>query len=446
MAAATLVAALILHNDSASAQSTTAFPGTVITVNTTDDESNADGNCSLREAIQAANNNAKVDGCKAGSATKRDAIRFALGEKAKIVLRSTLPAIADPSGLSVNGRKASITISGNDRVRVFRVAAEAELALLNLRVADGSAEAGGGLLNNGTVKVANSTFSNNSAEDGGGINNHSDGTLVVTDSTFSKNSADFFGGGGILNNINGTVKVANSTFSRNSADFLGGGIFNRPDGTLVVTDSTFSNNSAAFGGGINNNSGNMLVKVTDSTFSKNSAEDGGGIDNASSTLVVTDSTFSKNSAEDGGGINNDLDTLKVTNSTFSKNSAGQGGSIFNSFGTAMLRNTIVAYSTPGGNCRGTITDGGYNIDDGTTCGFSEQQDSLPSTDPLLADQPANNGGPTPTIALLEGSPAIDAIPEETNGCGTTISTDQRGVGRPQGAGCDIGAFEVEEAG
>jgi hypothetical protein len=67
---------------------------------------------------------------------------------------------------------------------------------------------------------------------------------------------------------------------------------------------------------------------------------------------------------------------------------------------------------------------------------------MPSTDPLLDPKGLqNNGGPTQTIKLIKGSPAIDAIPKGTNGCGTEIKTDQRGVKRPQGKGCDIGAFE-----
>ena len=369
--AATLVSGVLVGDETASAQSTYAFPGSIITVNTKVDEANTDGDCSLREAILAANTNAKVDGCKAGSATERDAIHFAVGKKAKtIVLGSQLPPITDPSGLRISGQEAKITISGNEQVRVFEVAVNAELALLKLTVADGSsAEFGGGLLNNGgTVKVRNTTFSNNSANQGGGI--------------FSSAS---------------TVKVSNSTFSNNSAELAGGGIF-KNNGTLTVSNSTFSNNSAELAGSA------------------------------------------------GGGIFNlDPGTLTVTNSTFSNNSAFQGGGIFNlDGGTATLRSTIVANSTSGGNCGGTITDGGYNIDDGTSCGFSEQQDSLPSTDPLLADQPAFNGGPTKTIALLAGSPAINAIPEAENGCGTKIRTDQRGVSRPQGSGCDIGAYEKEQ--
>ena len=116
---------------------------------------------------------------------------------------------------------------------------------------------------------------------------------------------------------------------------------------------------------------------------------------------------------------------------------------FFSTGTT-LKNTIVANSPAGGNCRnegGTLTDGGYNIDDDNSCGLSTANNSMPSTNPLLASSLANNGGPTKTIALLKGSPAINAIPQATNGCGTDVTKDQRGVSRPQGEGCDIGAFE-----
>jgi hypothetical protein len=225
--------------------------------------------------------------------------------------------------------------------------------------------------------------------------------------------------------------VTNSTFSGNIADdSIGGAIFNAGGTLLTLTNSTFSGNSAFRGGGIYNDGGNDpgTVEVTNSTFSENSATDP--------------------NVEGGGGIFNG-GTLTVTNSTFSGNSAddGNGGAIFNRW-EATLKNTIVANSPSGGNCAnvvGTLTDGGYNIDDGTTCGFSEANNSLPDTDPLLSAKGLkNNGGPTKTIALLKGSPAINAIPQGTNGCGTEITTDQRGVQRPQGSGCDIGAFEKKK--
>jgi hypothetical protein len=233
-------------------------------------------------------------------------------------------------------------------------------------------------------------------------------------------------------------------------------------------------NSADYGGGIWNGSGTLTV--TNSTFSGNSAYYcGGGIINEAGTLTVTNSTFSGNSAYCGGGIyNHNGGTLTVTNSTFSGNSAtaGVGGAINNAncgdAGNApcpaTLRNTIVANSTLGGNCAGTIIDGGHNLDDGTGCGFSTASGSLNNTDPKLDPAGlANNGGPTQTIALCTGtgtpsagctgaSPGINAGDESV--CSTTTGTapvdnlDQRGFVRP-GTGatnCSIGAFEVNSPG
>ena len=116
----------------------------------------------MREAIKAANTNNVVDGCAAGSSTDGDAIHFALGEQAKITLGSTLPEITDPSGLSIDGQKAKITVSGNDKVRVFGVRPGGKLSLLHLTVANGLSP-GSGLSDGGQVKVSNSTFSGNRA-------------------------------------------------------------------------------------------------------------------------------------------------------------------------------------------------------------------------------------------------------------------------------------------
>src|SRR5215204_1079616 len=156
--AATIVVLMALSADPAKA----AVPGTTITVNTTVDESNTKGDCSLREAIKAANTNSAVDGCTAGSATKRDAIRFSLGEQATIVLVSKLPTITDASALAINGgREAQITVSGDGKVRVFSEGKDAKLRLANLTIADGFADTfdngnstrgipGGGIVNKGS--------------------------------------------------------------------------------------------------------------------------------------------------------------------------------------------------------------------------------------------------------------------------------------------------------
>jgi hypothetical protein len=174
------------------------------------------------------------------------------------------------------------------------------------------------------------------------------------------------------------------------------------------------------------------------------------MNNSSGTLTVTNSTFSNNSAGAGGGIFNFPGAmLTVTNSTFSGNSAdGTAGAAIHAASAPTLKNTIVANSTQGDNCSGNIIDGGYNIDDGTTCGFSAANNSQPSTDPLLDPSGLqDNGGPTETITLQEGSPAID------QGNSFSSTTDQRGLQRPQddpaiqnatgGDGSDIGAYEVE---
>ena len=96
--AAALAATIVVLTAMSATPAKAAVPGTTITVNTIVDESNTIGDCSLREAIKAANTNAAVDGCRAGSATKRDEIRFSLGKRATIVLASKLPSITDASG------------------------------------------------------------------------------------------------------------------------------------------------------------------------------------------------------------------------------------------------------------------------------------------------------------------------------------------------------------
>ena len=224
---------------------------------------------------------------------------------------------------------------------------------------------------------------------------------------------------------------------------------------LTLNNLTVANGRAAGGAGILNDTGTLTV--TNSTLSGNNTNDdvpygGGGIVSYGGTVTVSNSTLSGNSASGGGGgINNAGGTLTVTNSTLSGNSANSadgyfGGGIESHGGSATLQNTIVANSPSGGGCYGPITDGGYNLDSDGSCRFGTANNSLSGVDPMLGPL-ANNGGPTQTHALLEGSPAIDRIPDtngSTSGCGEAgITTDQRGVQRPQGEACDIGAYEGE---
>jgi hypothetical protein len=157
-------------------------------------------------------------------------------------------------------------------------------------------------------------------------------------------------------------------------------------------------------------------------------------------LTLNNLTVANGSAAGGAGILNQ-GTLTVTNSTLSGNSAngagGYNGGGIVSFGpSTTFQNTIVANSPSGGDCYGTINEGGHNLDSDGSCGFDTANNSLSGVDPMLGDL-ADNGGPTKTHALLEGSPAID------KGDPFGATTDQRGVARPQGAASDIGAFEFE---
>ena len=252
-----------------------------------------------------------------------------------------------------------------------------------------------------------------------------DNRVTVSNSTFSGNN-----GGGITN-MN-MLTVSNSTFSGNN----GGGISN--DGTLTVSNSTFSGNSADGGGMAINSSG--TVTVSNSTFSGNSASEMRRRHlrprPAGSTVTVSNSTFSGNSATTtaAASTTSAISTVTVSNSTFSGNSATDGGGIYNNYGAVTLKNTIVANNPAGGNCYGTITDGGGNLSyPDTTCPGIH-------SDPLLGPL-QNNGGPTETMALGPGSAALDAANDAICAAAPVNNLDQRGIARPQGPHCDIGAVE-----
>jgi hypothetical protein len=210
---------------------------------------------------------------------------------------------------------------------------------------------------------------------------------------------------------------------------------------VTINHSTISGNLAKNAGAIAN-AGTMTIN--NSTISRNSATDSlGGIVN-DGTLTINNSTITGNSR--GAVIN--LGTMTINNSTLSGNS-GHNGSAGNliSGGTTRLQNTILANSPSDGNCYGNITSNGYNLSSDNTCNFNGTGD-LNNTDPMLG-RFGNYGGPTQTIPLRSGSPAIDSGNPSgcTDGQGHLLKTDQRGDPRPDkedSAGCDMGAYERQK--
>ena len=395
--------------------------------------------------------------------------------------------------------EGNLTVDGDEDHRVFSVTDGVTVELHGLTATRGATppigrgvdSTGGGISNAGTLTLRNSTVSENTAgSSGGGIFNQ--GIMTLTDSTVLGNTAG--AAGGISNP--GTLTLTNSTVSGNIADaMIGGDIENA--GTLTLRNSTVSGNS---GGAISNSSG--TATLTNSTVSGNSGGLGSILNMG--TLTLTNSTVSGNTpGVDGGSIVN-VGTLTVTNSTVSGNTGtGIAGSatllnstVSGNTGTGIVGSATLLNSTVSGNTEGaiwfgsgtttltnstvagsiliqvfegrdpasasmvatatlivgecllegdgvvTLTSDGYNIESpGDTCGFDQESDQVDVTEGELNLGPLqDNGGPTMTRALLPGSVAIDVIPADM----CEVDTDQRGEPRPDGAMCDVGAFEVQE--
>lgn len=218
------------------------------------------------------------------------------------------------------------------------------------------------------------------------------------------------------------LTVANST---------GRGVVNQ--GTLLLNRVTITGNSL---GGVGN-AANLLV--LNSTIAGNSAETGAGLYNgATATAVVANTTISGNTAAvEGGGVQN-AGGMTLVNTTMAGNSAPLGGGIG---GPAIVKNSVLANSGAAGpDCSGSVIFIGPSLVS-TLAGCSPIGDAPLVASPLLGPLTAN-GGPNPTHALLPGSPARDAGLAATCSAAPVSGLDQRGVTRPQGAGCDLGAFEA----
>jgi hypothetical protein len=337
--------------------------------------------------------------------------------------------------LTIQGPAANpLTVSGGgSALHVFNIGnltPAVNVTLSGLKITEGNADAHG--------------------LDGAGVFYNGTGALTVTGCTISGNSAPEGTGGGVYNG-QGTLNVTNSTISGNSDALGGGGVFN--SGTATITNSTISGNSSgASGGGVSNTS---TLNVTNSTISGNSGTIGGGILSLGAA-TITNSTISGNIATAffGGGITSG-GSITITNSTISGNIAasGSGGGVFN-LGSASVKNTLIALNTAsaGPDVSNVFISMGHNLigkADGSS-GFSngvngDQVGSIASPlNPKLGPL-QNNGGPTETLALLSGSPAIDAGDDSVLGSPLFLTTDQRGPGFPRksGAHVDIGAFEFQ---
>ena len=283
----------------------------------------------------------------------------------------------------------NVKVSGDYSVRVFDLAENITASFSHLDIIRGDADIGAGILIPGstTVNINDCYFDINDADTGGAINNA--GNLTITDSTFSENAASDHG-------------LAGSNY---------GGAINNNGGTVTISGSSFDNNSSiTYGGGIFNNIG---------------------------TMTITNSTISGNTASDyGGGISNWMGSLTLNNCTIANNTASVGAAgISNGHSSAVLHisNTIIADSNDTEDCLngGTIATNQNNLIEDGTCS------------PALTGDPglgylSDNGGLTHTMDITESSPAFNAGDDAS-----CESVDQRGISRPQGSHCDIGAFELE---
>jgi CSLREA domain-containing protein len=384
--------------------------------------------------------------------------------------------IFNRSNLTIDGS----TIEGNSVIQdgggIYNIGT---LVVTDTEVNDNHSRYGGGLYNNKTMRLTNVILRGNDGEYGGGINNDDEGDVTLQDSDVSDNEASE-NGGGIRNR--GVFSITNTTLYTNTAP-AGGGIYNLADGELDLVSSVVADNDAnGHAGGIYNLGTMTINKSTiHGNEAKGDSKIGGGIWNAGGTLELTNSTVSGNIAsgngggiyteatlnasnvtisgnitgQHGGGIYHKAETLRLDNITIVNNSVngqvGNGGGIALKGGTLKIKNTLIGDNTAAKddmdcfNWAGPFDNRGYNLVENPheSCVFEHNKDITGQAPKVGAL--ADNGGETQTHALMGGSPAIDAG-DCTDIAGFTVTTDQRGVARPQASTCDIGAFEGQGSG
>ncbi len=309
-------------------------------------------------------------------------------------------------GVSIDGAAApSLSLDGGGVDRVLIVDAGTTAGVSNLTMTNGFGfQLAGCVLNNGNLTLDHVTVT---------------GCVMTTD------AGDFWqGGGGIYNGGGATLNLIDSTVSDNHAGWSGGGVYSFFDTITVIERSTISGNTTAdVGGGIRS--------LGDATIINSTISGNASIGWYGGAAFITDGAVDLVNVTVAGNVSPGFAPADLFVGTFTDASA-----------TLTLTNTIVASAQDGcfagffGAGTVTLVSNGHNVATDATCNLTAAGDQ-PSTDPLLGPL-AGNGGPTATHALLAGSPALDAA--DAAAC---AATDQRGVARPQGAGCDVGSFELE---
>ena len=439
------------------------------------------GVCTLRAAIEEANAHAGSDGIFFSIPTTDPGYSNGVWT---IRPKTALPDLADSVNISGPGADKLTVSPYYEGYHAFKVTTTGTVTLSGLTIYEAIVQNdfGGGVYNasTGTVNINNCTLSNNesfgSSAGGGAVYNATTGTVNISNSLVTRSFVQ--NRGGAIYNNTGTVTITSSTLTENYTNFPssgyglgeGGAVFSYL-GTLNVVNSTFSNNTAANGGAIY--SGGSTTTITGSTLTANFADTngfeagGGGIFIHGGTVNIVNSTLSGNGVltfygGGGGAILADLGTLNLTNSTIANNSVygreTEGGGGVLAYARVNVKSTLIAGNSAqsGPDVLGVVSSAGFNLigkKDGSI-GFTAATDKKGTiASPLNAKLDwkglRSNGGPTQTVALLSGSPAIDK--GTSHGLTGTLTTDQRGFSRTVdntsipnatgGDGTDIGAFE-----
>lgn len=318
---------------------------------------------------------------------------------------------------------------------------------------------GGAIRVKGDARISGAEFLDNTGGSGGGGAIYANCHLVVDGGSFTGNAAPNGKGGAIYGESGSwncdrsdrpsddlTLEIQGANFSSSTAKDAGGAIYSEEE--IAITDGTFTDNSSgAYGGAI---AANGLATIHGSTFAYNrGGGDGGAL--FASGIDATNSTFVGNvildyNDEALGGAIYGIDDVTAAYSTFIDNStdssavASGGEALFSNNGTLTVDHVLIVGSGGSSECDADSppTDLGGSVQTGTGCvSAPDSQDSVSRTDIHLGTF-ANHGGPTSTYSLSDGSVAIDVDGSET----CSVDSDQRGIARPQGDGCDAGAYEA----